>query len=289
MEHFFIGLRLANLIIPGDPDHLTLNTPAGSWKFRKDPRFNDSKAAILNNGMTTAETYSICFEGSYTGSRAAAMDAADAELIPLCLAASYLTALSVTPTGSLPSSQVSFISVGPHFPRARSMGSGFPVTDDAIEFAGLMEAFVRAYAGAGVVEKIRLIAHHFLDALAFWSLEDLVLSTTTILEIIAVTAKSQASPGTQINNFNDRMIFAASRFNLPILPPDFRNMRNDLIHEGTLSGTRFQDKDATACGIAAAEALDWIDRYVFAALQLGPIPLPRFAREGFRGVNSFSL
>ena len=288
MEHFFIGHWLANLIIPGDPDHLTINTPAGSWQFKKVSKFNDSKAAILNKGMT-AETYSIVFEGNYTGSRAAAMDAADAELIPLCLAASYLTALSVTPTRSLPSSEVSFVSVGHHFPRARSMGSGFPVTNDAAEFAGLMEAFVRAYAGAGVVEKMRLISHHFLDALAFWSLEDLVLSTTTILEIIAATAKSQTSPNTPIRNFNEQMKFAASRFNLPILPPDFRNMRNDLIHEGTLSGTRFPDKDATACGIAAAEALDWIDSYVFAALQLGPIPSTRFAREGFRGVNCFSL
>jgi hypothetical protein len=288
MEHFFIGHRLANLIIPGDPDELTINTPAGSWELRKDPQFTDNKAAILNKGLT-AETYSISFTGSYTGSRAAAIDAADEELIPLCLAASFLTALSVTPTRSLPSSQASFLTVGPHFPRPRPMGSGFPVTAGTAEFAGFMEAFVRAYAGPGTIEKIRLVAHHFLDALAFWSLEDLVLSTTTILEIIAATAKAVAVPGTPTGTFNQRMTFAASRFNLPPLPSDFRNMRNDLIHEGTLSGTSFPGKDASACGVAAAEVLDWIDAYVFAALQLGSTPSPRFAPEGFRGVNSFSL
>lgn len=288
MEHFFIGHRLANLIIPGDPNQLTITTPAGTWELIKDSKFNDSKSAILNDGMT-AETYSIEFTGSYTGSRSAAIDAASEELIPVCLAASYLTALSVTPTRSLPCSEVTFLTVGTYFPRARSMGSGFYVTDDTAEFAGLMEAFVHAYAGAGQVEKIRLVAHHFLDALAFWSLEDLVLSTTTILEIISITAKSLAGPSTQTRTFNQRMNFAASRFNLPPLPSDFRNMRNDLVHEGTLSGTRFPDKDAAQCGIAAAEALDWIDRYVFSALQFSSTPPMRFAREGFRGANSFSL
>lgn len=288
MEHFFIGYRLANLIIPGDPEQLTINTPAGSWELMRDIKFNDNKAAILDEGMT-AETYSIEFTGNYTVSRAAAMDAAADELIPLCLAASYLTALSVAPKRSLPSSQALLVTVGPHFPRPRSMGSGFPITDDTIEFAGFLEAFVRAYSGPGAVEKVRLVAHHFLDALAFWSLEDLVLSTTTILEIIAATAKSLAGPGTVTSKFEQRMAFAATRFNLPPLPSDFRNMRNDLVHEGTLSGTRFTGKDATACGVAAAEALDWIDQYFFSALQLGSAPSPRFARESFRGVNSFSL
>lgn len=288
MEHFFIGHRLANLIIPGDPDQLTINTPAGSWELIKDPKFNDNKAEILSKGMT-AETYMISFNGSYNGSRAAAIDAAHEELLPICLAASYLTAQSVTPTSSLPFSQVAFINVGPYFPRPRSMGSGFPVTDNTAEFIGFMEAFVAAYAGPGSVEKIRLVAHHFLDALAFWSLEDLVLSTTTILEIIAATAKSVAGASTPTGTFSQRMAFAASRFNLQNLPSDFRAMRNDLIHEGTLSGTKFPGKDAMACGVAAAEALDWIDAYVFSAMQLGPTPLPRFAPEGFAGVNSFSL
>ncbi|MEW4468967.1 hypothetical protein AB1K62_14165 [Parasphingorhabdus sp. JC815] len=139
-------------------------------------------------------------------------------------------------------------------------------------------------------ENIRLVAHHFLDALAFWSLEDLVLSTTTILEIIAITAKRVAdAQGRTINDFTPRLAFAASRFNLPNLPPDFRKMRNDLVHEGTLSGQRFPNKDASACGVVVAEALDWIDAYVFTAMGLDKPTLPRFIPEGFQGANSFSL
>lgn len=289
MGSFFIGHWVANLVIPGDPDQMTVNTPAGAWEFAKGPRFKQAKTAIVSGGQCD-ETYSITHTGTYTGSRAAAMDAADKELIPLCLGASYLTGLSVAPNRSLPSSDVSFIQVGPHFPRLRAMGAGFPLTATETDFARILELFVASYPILGATEKARLVAHHFLDALAFWSLEDLVLSTTTILEIIAATAESiSAAQGNKLGSFNLRIAYAASRFSLPPLPSDFRNMRNDLVHEGTLSGTRFSGKNADDCGGAAAEALDWINVYLFAALNFGAPPIARFAKERFRGANSFSL
>jgi hypothetical protein len=289
MGEFFLGHWLANLVVPGDPDDFTISTSAGQWRFSKAPDFLEARDAVLNTDRC-AETYAIEHCGIYTGSRAAAIDGADEELIPICLGASYLTALSVAPTRSLPASEVSFIQVGSHFPRVRSMGSGFPIVTTEAEFVLALELFVRAYPATGRIEKIRLISHHFLDALAFWSLEDLVLSTTTILEIIAATAKGvAAAQGTAVPTFSARLNYAAARFGLPALPSDFRSMRNDLVHEGTLSGTLFPGKDAEDCGRAAAEALDWIDSYLWAALGLGPVPDPRFAKEGFRGANSFSL
>lgn len=288
MDSFYIGHRLTNLIIPGEPDSLTVVTPAGSWELRKDPRYEEYKRAIAEGKI--AETYMVEISCTYTGSRAAAMDAVDDELVPLCLAASYVTGLSVAPSRSLPASQVTFMQVGPHFPRPRAMGLGFPACPDDTSFARAVADFVAAYPTKGMDENIRLIAHHFLDALAFWSLEDLVLSTTTILEIIAITAKRVAgAQGQMIKDFTPRLAFAAARFNLPNLPPDFRNMRNDLVHEGTLSGQKFPSKDAFACGVAVAEALDWIDEYVFAAMGLGKPAQPRFIGEAFGGANSFSL
>lgn len=288
MNSFYIGHRLTNLIIPGEPDVLTITTPTGSWELRKDPRYDEYKRAIAEGKI--AETYMIEISCSYTGNRAAAMDAVDDELVPLCLATSYLTGLSVAPSRSLPASEVTFMQVGPHFPRPRAMGTGFPALPDGTSFAPAVGNFIAAYPIKGSDENIRLIAHHFLDALAFWSLEDLVLSTTTILEIIAITAKRVASAqGQTIKDFTPRMEFAAGRFNLPALPPDFRNMRNDLVHEGTLSGQKFPNKDAAACGVAVAEALDWIDEYAFAAMGLGKPPQQRFIGEAFGGANSFSL
>lgn len=283
-----IGHRLTNLIIPGEPDVLDIITPVGVWSLQKDPRYEEFKTAI-NNGQC-AETYSIKIDVSYSGSRAVAIGAASDELIPLCLGASFLTAMSVAPSRSLPGSAVSFFEVGDHFPRPRAMGIGFQSAVDATTFKRNLEAFVASYSGAGQIEKIRLVSHHFLDALAFWSIEDLVLSTTTIFEIIAVTAETIGRPlGQQVGNYGQRLNYAASRFRLPPVPSDFRLMRNDLVHEGTLSGTRFPNKSANDCSLATAEALDWIDRYVFAALGMGQPGRARFTAEPFCGANSFSL
>jgi hypothetical protein len=285
---YFMGHWLTNLIIPGEPPQFEIDTPAGQWKFNISPNYEQVKDAISQGKI--GETYSIECAGTYTESRDAAIDRVASELIPICLGASYLTALSVIPCKSLPGSDVSFIQPGPHFPRPRAMGEGFQSATDTTMFVRNIETFVSAYPNLGSIEKIRLISHHFLDALAFWSIEDLVLSTTTILEIISITSKSiAAAQGQTIRDFKQRMSFAANRFSLPDLPADFREMRNDLVHEGTLSGTQFPGRSPDQCGKAAAEALDWIDQYIFAALGMGQPGRARFVAEPFRGVNTFSL
>lgn len=285
---YFLGHRLTNLIIPGEPDTLDIATSSGVWTLRKHPQYQTFKTAIENGQC--AETYTIETSGTYSGSRSAAIDSASDELIPLCLGVSFLTAMSVAPSRSLPSSNVSFLQVGPHFPRPRAMGLGFQSATDTAMFKRNLEAFVAGYPAVDPVEKIRLVSHHFLDALAFWSIEDLVLSTTTILEIIAITAKTIGGPlGQQVGTYAQRLSYAATRFTLPPLPTDFRDMRNDLVHEGTLSGTGFPGKTADDCGLATAQVLDWIDLYVFAALGMGQPGRSRFTAQPFRGANSFSL
>ena len=66
-------------------------------------------------------------------------------------------------------------------------------------------------------------------------------------------------------------------------------MRNDLVHEGTLSGTKFPNKASPECAIAAAAGLSWIDDYMHAALQLGPVAHQRFHPNVYLGLNAFSL
>jgi len=288
MNDIYIGFWLSNLIIPGDPDQVTLTTAAGTWELRKNSQFDAARIAVCDKGQC-AETYSAEGRTSYTGSRSAAIDALLDELLPLCLGASYLTGLSVAPHRGLPASMLQFMQVGHHFPRERAMGAGFPMLGSASAFTMTLQQFMASYSGVGVTEKARLLCHHWLDALAFWSLEDLVLSTGTVLEVIAATAETVAPAGSDVGTFNKNLAYAAQRFGLAPLPPEFRKMRNDLVHEGVLSASNFPGKTSTDCGIAAAEALDWIDSYIFAALGLGPVPAPRFAPEGFRGVNCFSL
>lgn len=82
---------------------------------------------------------------------------------------------------------------------------------------------------------------------------------------------------------------ASARFGVAAPAADFKNMRNDLVHDGTLSGTRHPGKSAADCRAVAAGVLDWIDRYLHAALHLGPVRRPRFDPGVLAGLKVFSL
>ena len=289
MSDEYLGHRLCNLLVPEEPVTFPLRTPSGHWAFRRDKTYSTSKDDILENGAC-AITYAMSTEVKVTGSRAAAIDKAFEEMLPICLGASYLTGMTVRPVQDLPGSAVMFLSVGPHFPRERPMGRGWPMAATLADFIVDLETFVRGYLAVDRSEKARLLIHHWLDALAFWSLEDLTLSAATILEIIAATAKRIGRvKGRNLRNFVQRIDYAADRFSLPHLSPDFRAMRNDLVHEGRLSGTRFLNRSDADCSEAVAETLDWIDQYLCAIFGLGRPRLKRFGRNTFRGVNAFSL
>ena len=92
-----------------------------------------------------------------------------------------------------------------------------------------------------------------------------------------------------LGSFAARIGFAAKRFGLPSLNPGFRAMRNDLVHEGTLSGSTFPSATSEACAALAAHALNWIDLYLHAAFDLGRPRTECFHGHTFDGVNAFSL
>lgn len=285
----YLGFRLCNLVIPGDAQSLDISTPSGIWHLERDSRYAEAKEAVDEGKI--AETHVISTNvliGS--AGRSAAIDAAFSELVPICLAASYLTGNCVATTRSVPSSEITIMQPGPHFPRPRAMMSALPVVSNESSFKDRIEAFVRNHTTLGYAEKDRLLVHHWLDAMACWSMEDLCLSTATLLEIIAATARDVAAAG-GVNKryFHDRIDYAAGRFSLSILGSDFRDMRNDLVHEGTLSGNKFANKTVRECGYAATEALAWFDDYVHAALNLGPVEVKRFPSNSYGSLNAFSL
>jgi hypothetical protein len=289
MSDAYLGHDLCNLFVPEEPASFELRTPASLWVLSRDLKYAESKEHVFNRGGC-AITYALSTEIKVTGGRAAAIDAALGELLPICLGASYITCMTVRPVRDLPMSAVQFLSVGHHFPRERAMGSGWPMADNLSDFIADLENFVRGYIAVEHSEKARLLIHHWLDAMAFWSLEDLTLSTTTILEIIAATADRTATAGGgNLSTFAKRIDHAADRFGLPHLPPNFRNMRNDLVHEGHLSGSRFPNKSNADCAEAVSEALDWTDCYLCEIFGLGRPRKRRFLKNTFFGVNSFSL
>ena len=187
-----LSFYVTNLLIPGDPDELTITTPAGPWILAKTPNFVTTKAAIA--GATSArpqhlpvgETYLLENQiGMDLG--AAAVDQAFDEITPILLAASYATGMSVTIDRSTIGSSISILQPSDHWPRARALGSGSYAIGKPDEFSRLIEAFVQAWPTTGQAEKARLLVHHWLDALACWSMEDLYLSATTLLQIIVAT------------------------------------------------------------------------------------------------------
>ena len=286
----YLGFRLCNLIIPSvAPEKMLIPIASGTWTIQPTPNYAEALASVQQGMIAETHVAEIDVQVGTAG-RSAAIDAAFDELVPLCLAASYLTGNSVAVTRSLPGSEIGIMELGAHFPRPRKMFSALPAVSSMQALSDRMEAFIKNYATQGQTEKARLLVHHWLDAMACWSMEDLCLSTSTLLEIIAATARSAAATqGLSKKTFVERIDFAATRYSLPKLPSDFRNMRNDLVHEGTLSATKFVNKSVDDCAAAVTAALGWFDEYLHAALVLGPVDTRRFPDRGYRSLNAFSL
>jgi hypothetical protein len=66
------------------------------------------------------------------------------------------------------------------------------------------------------------------------------------------------------------MVRASARYHLTQLARDYTRMRNDLVHEGVLSGSRNAGKAKADCAGFVADTLNWIDRYIAAVLGVAP-------------------
>lgn len=278
-----IGFWTVNLLVPEEPQQIEIKTPLGIWALKKAAFYDKSKAAISDGQC--ANTYALEHPVSMDDG-SAACDTAFDELTPLFLGMSYLTGLSVTAKTQLPHSEISIIQLSDHWPRERSMGSGNPVVDNAADFSAGLEAFINSWAGPGQQEKVLLLIHHWLDALACWSLEDCYLSATTLLQVIAATEGAiQARSLTYYTAVDD----ASQRVGIAPLSRDFKDMRNVLIHEGRLIGGAFQGTSFQDCAAVAANVLNWFDEYIHSVLGVGPVRRQRFTANAFTGLNSYSI
>lgn len=281
-----IGFRVVNLLIPGDPLVVTVAGRHGDWTLTRAANFAAGQNAILTQHQN-AETYDAEHPASMADGAAVADETAG-EMLPLCLGAAYATGHSVTTRRSLPHSEAQFLQVGPRFPRERAATGTDPVVNDGNEFKAVLDAFLVGYRTVGQAEKVRLLVHHWLDSLSCWSLEDLYLSATTVLQTIAATEKRKA-PIANKPSFYKYVRAAALRYGLPVLNHDFKDMRNDLIHDGTLSGTHFPNKTADDGRQVAVTVMNWIDGYIHAALGLGPVRKTRFGPHSLDGLNAYSV
>jgi hypothetical protein len=280
-----LSFRVVNLIVPNDPAKLALALPSGTWTLEQCPDFGLSKHAVTT-GNQCAETYFIEHPVSMDQG-SAAVDKAFDEITPLLLAAAYLTGLSVTIERSTPTSDVSVLQATEHWPRARAIGPSEPVVTSPAEFSTLVLGFVQSWPSAARTEKARLLVHHWLDALSCWSMEDLYLSTTTLLQVIV--ASEAAKQRKRELQFFPGLIAAARRVGIRALSDDFKNMRNELVHDGQLIGRRFAGPDKNACAEVVADVLNWFDEYLHAALGFGAPRKLRFPKRHFAGLNAYSI
>lgn len=174
-----------------------------------------------------------------------------------------------------------------HSERTRSVDRLSPVVKSDAEFTHLVEAFVRSWPTAGKTEKARLLVHHWLDALSCWAVEDLYLSATTLLQVIVATEASLQ--GKKELNYYDGVSAAANRKGIRQLSADFKNMRNELIHDGQLIGRRFAGPDRMACAAVIVDLLNWFDEYLHEALGLGKPRNVRFKPHNLSGLNAYSI
>lgn len=179
-----LSFYMVNLLIPGDPAKIDITLPSGIWTLEQLPQFAIHKDAISKGQC--AETYFLENQVTHCAG-SALMDQAFDEITPILLAASYLTGLSVTIRRSTIGSEVAIMQTSEHWPRARAVDRSSPVITSASDFGQLVELFVKAWPQVGQIEKARLLVHHWLDALSCWSMEDLYLSSTTLLQVIVAT------------------------------------------------------------------------------------------------------
>lgn len=280
-----IGMIVANLLIPGDPVAVSLGLPSARWTLDQHPDYAKCKRA-MENGQC-AETYFLTTPVSVSGNGAAAAHAAFDEITPIFLAASYATGLTVTSRRSTMMSEVNILQPSEHWPRDRAMDMPSPVVNSDQDFRDLVERFVQAWPTAGRTEKARLLVHHWLDALVCWSMEDLYLSATTLMQVIVATEADKQ--GKRDLPFFAGVEAAANRYGLRVLSDDFKNMRNELVHDGQLIGRRFPGPDKAACAAVVVDVLNWLDEYIHAALALGAPRRTRFARADLMNVNAYSI
>lgn len=289
-----IGFRVVNLVPPEAPDSFMLQTPVGTWEFAKEVEFDRFSAQVAQGAC--AELYSMVYALPQDNTSTYTVDATFEEALHICLGATFATGAAVTIRRSLPGSEISPIQTGARFPRERGIPSPAACVSTFEEFVQLVEQFVRLFASLNISEKFLLLTHHFIDAMSCWSLENLYLSGSTLLQIIADTEKTLNRPFAAQHaqqrssrvGFMDYLAGAANRVGIPALSYDVVSVRNSLIHNGTLQNAQFSTQQDAAEPIAAA--LSWFDKYMYAVLGLGTVPLDRHKAHDYAyGLNSFSF
>jgi hypothetical protein len=244
-------------------DEASFSVPCsvGNWAFTRRNDYADLLKK-MENGQC-APTY-------YASNDALTRQTPDNDLITAldelrdtCLILSFLTAACVTPSGTTPASEAQFLTLNDSFIRARAV-SGFSPLKISQSFADLFARGMPSLASAFNSRRMRLFLSHWVSGLTCFSMEDIFLSVGVQMDIVKQCER--VATGNFGLTYFQGMESASNRYTLTKLPRDYTKMRNDIVHEGVLSGSNFSTKNKADCAAVIASSLNWIDLYVSAAL-----------------------
>jgi hypothetical protein len=241
-------------------DEGTFEIPSvlGKWVFERLPNYNHILAS-LEKGMV-GNTYSATNSAVNLATAPADFAIICSEIIDICLVLSFINGRCVTPSRTTANSDIGFVQFGDAFIRPRAI-RGFSKLQTPL-LTSLFSTWLTKYH-AYQQRGLRLQLSHWLSGLTCFSLEDLFLSVGVQMDIIK--QQERRATGSALTYFQG-MTSASSRFGLSPLGSDYKNMRNDIVHEGVLSGTNFYSKSKAECARVIADTLDWLDRYVLSVI-----------------------
>lgn len=104
-----------------------------------------------------------------------------------------------------------------------------------------------------------LFLAHKISGFTCFTMEELFLSISVQLDIIKQTEKG-ANPKSALQT-RQALKKVSMDLDIPTVNELFEKMRNDIVHEGKLSGSNFQNKTKSECSAVIADLLNWLDEY----------------------------
>jgi len=234
----------------------------GSWEFHRRDDYDDLVQA-MEQGQC-APTY---YASNSTLSRSTSgqdFHSSLGDLIDVCLILSFFTGACVTPKGTTSQSEAQFMQLGDSFLPPRAI-RGFDPLALGKSYHEFFSVGIQNVTCNFSDRRVRLFLAHWISGLTCFTLEDLFLSIGVQMDIVK-QCEIQAT-GTEKNYF-EGMRAASSRYHLAELTADYKHMRNDIVHEGKLSGSNFRNKVKHDCAKVTSDALNWIDKYILSILTL---------------------
>lgn len=250
-------------------DFFSVSARVGAWEFQKGSWYDEIVPKIAD-GMC-GNTY-LAFNDSVKHSISDSdLDVVYEDIRDLCLLLSFQAAVCVTPSCSAPGSFAQHLTMGDIFVPSRAI-RGLPSLSPINSVVGFLEKGLTLFRGSHQ-QYNRLLITHWIGSLTCYTLEDLYLSTCVQFDIVKQV---------EINILGKKLTYrqgmteASARLGIQPLLQDATDMRNDLVHEGRLSGSNFPRHTKQDCAAVIADALNWLDEYVIksagASAEISPGP-----------------